>query len=337
MVVALVTVGLIPDLVGAKLTVYTNGAIFVTLFVSLSLLTRLSGQVSLCQMSFAAVGATTFSRLTHDHGMPWLPAALIAGLVVVPVGALLSIPAIRLSPLFLGLATFGFAILMERFVFSTFLMFGALGNRTGARPHVLGLDGERGFFYLCAGVAVASIVLATIIGRSRLGRLLRGMADSPVALVTHGADVNITRVLVFCVSSFMAGIAGVLLLCLTGTASGGGTTFGFFESLLLLAVLAISGRSLVVAPVIAALLLAVAPAYSTNPNLGAYQALLFGVAAIVAAVGGPAFSDYVRRAGPAAQWRRTSSPVAERAGGRPAPTSLSDGEPAPRSLATVST
>ena len=314
-VAALVVVAFVPDLVGTKLSVYTNGAIFVTLFVSLALLTRLSGQVSLCQMSFAAVGATTFSRLTEDGGLPWLPACLLAGLVVVPIGALLAIPAIRLSPLFLGLATFGFAILLERFVFSTFLMFGALGDRTGARPHVLGFETDRGFFYLCAGIAVGAVVLGVLVGRSRLGRLLRGLADSPVALATHGADVNITRVIVFCVSAFLAGVAGVLLLCLTGTARAGGTTFGFFQSLLLLAVLAISGRSIVVGPVVAALLLAVAPSYSTDPNLAAYQALLFGTAAIVAAVGGPAFSDYVRRAGPAAQWRRRASPVAERSTG----------------------
>lgn len=307
----------VPDLVGTKLSVYTNGTIFVTLFVSLTLLTRLSGQVSLCQMSFAAVGATTFSRLSQDLGLPWLPACILAGLVVVPVGALLAIPAIRLSSLYLGLATFGFAILLERFVFGTSLMFGALGDRTGSRPGVLGLDGDRGFFYLAAGIAIGSVVLAVVIGRSRLGRLLRGMADSPIALATHGADVNITRVLVFCVSSFLAGIAGVLLLCLTGTARAGGTTFGFFQSLLLLAVLAISGRSVIVGPVVAALLLAVLPSYSTDPNLGAYQALFFGAAAVIAAVAGPAFSDYVRRAGPAAAWRRRSSPVSDRASPRP--------------------
>jgi ABC-type branched-subunit amino acid transport system permease subunit len=139
------------------------------------------------------------------------------------------------------------------------------------------------------------------------------MADSPVALATHGADVNVTRVIVFCISAFLAGVAGVLLLCLTGTARAGGTTFGFFQSLFLLAVLAISGRSIVIAPVIAAFLLAVAPAYSTDPNLGAYQALAFGSAAVIAAVGGPAFSDYVRKAGPAARWRLRSSPVADRA------------------------
>lgn len=318
-ITALVVVAFTPDLVGVKLSVYTNGAIFVTLFVSLALLTRLSGQVSLCQMSFAAVGATTFSRLTEDLGMPWLFGFVLAGLVVVPIGALLAIPAIRLSPLYLGLATFGFAILLERFVFTTFLMFGALGDRTGARPHVLGFQTDRGFFYLAAGIAVASVALAVLVGRSRLGRLLRGMADSPIALTTHGADVNITRVLVFCISAFLAGTAGVLLLCLTGTARAGGTTFGFFQSLLLLAVLSVSGRSVIAAPVIAALLLAVLPSYSTDPNVGAYQALLFGVAAVVAAVAGPAFSDYVRRAGPAAGWRRLRSPVSERSAGGPAP------------------
>lgn len=311
-VVALVVVLLIPDLVGTKLTVYANGAIFVVLFVSLALLTRLSGQVSLCQMSFAAVGATTFSRLTVDFDLPWLPAFVLAGLVVVPIGALLAIPAIRLSSLYLGLATFGFAILLERFVFNTFLMFGGQGDRTGARPQVLGLDGERGFFYLCAGLAVGAIVVALVIGSSRLGRLLRGLADSPVALTTHGADVSITRVLVFCISAFLAGCSGVLLLTLTGSARAGGTTFGFFQSLFLLAVLAISGRSVIVAPVLAAVFLAVAPSYITDPNLGAYQAMFFGVAAIVAVVGGPAFADYVARAGPAAAWRRRSSPVSDR-------------------------
>jgi len=311
-VAGLGVVALVPDLVGTKLPVYTNGAIFVVLFVSLALLTRLSGQASLCQMSFAAVGATTFSRLTQDAGFPWLPACLLAGLVVVPVGALLAVPAIRLSSLYLGLATFGFAILVERFVFNTFLMFGALGDRLGARPGMFNLDGDRGFFYLCAGFAAASIGLAVIVGRSRLGRLLRGLADSPVALITHGANVSITRVLVFCLSSFLAGVAGVLLLCLTGTARAGGTTFGFFQSLLLLAVLAISGRSVIVSPVIAALFLAVLPSYSTSPDLGAWQSLLFGAAAVVASVGGPVFGDYVRRAGPASAWRRAASPVAGR-------------------------
>ena len=40
----------------------------------------------------------------------------------------------------------------------------------------------------------------------RLGRLLRGLGESPVALATHGLTVNVTLVLVFCLSAFLAGV-----------------------------------------------------------------------------------------------------------------------------------
>lgn len=311
---ALVLVAVIPFVVGARLPVYTNAAIFTMIFVSLALLVHLSAQVSLCQMSFAAVGATTFAHL-QSVGVPWPVACLAAGLVAVPVGALLSVPAIRLSGLYLALATFGFAILVEQLVFRTFVMFGGFSVRTAERPHAFGLDSDRGFYYLCATLAVASIVLALAVSRSRLGRLLNGVADSPTALMTHGADVNVTRVMVFCLAAFMAGVAGVLLITLSGSASASGTTFGFFQSLFLLVVLFISGRSLVASPVVAAILLAVLPSYSTDPRFGSTQQIVFGVAAIAAVVFWPSVRDAVGRAGVRTQWRRASSPVAARTAG----------------------
>ena len=317
--IAAILVVLAPELVETRLSVYTNAAIYVMLFVSLAMLVRVSGQVSLCQMSFAAVGAATFSHL-QEAGLPWGPAFVAAGLVAVPLGAFLSIPAIRLSGLYLGLATFGFAILLEQLVFRTFLLFGDFGVRTATRPGVLGLEGDTGFFYLCAGLAAVSLAAGVLVARSRLGRLLRGMADSPIALSTHGADVNVTRVLVFCLAAFIAGLAGALLIALTGTASASGTTFGFFQSLFLLVVLAICGRSLVVAPVLAAVLLAVLPSYSTNPDFSSLQQVAFGAVAIVVAAFGPAIDRALRRGAATSMWRRASSPVSHRRGERPAPT-----------------
>jgi branched-subunit amino acid ABC-type transport system permease component len=303
----------VPAMAGGRLPVYTNAAILVIVFVSLGLLVELSGQASLCQMSFAAVGATSFAHFTQGAGLPWLPACVLAGLVVIPLGALLSVPAIRLSRLYLALATFGFAILVQQFGFFTGLMFGSGGTRLAARPAVLGLDGDRGFFYLCAGLALASLLLAVVIARSRLGRLLSGMADSPVAMAAHGADIHITRVLVFCLSAFMSGIAGVLLICLTGTAAANGTTFGFLQSLLLLVVLTISGRSLVVAPVVAAFLLAVLPSFSTDPAFGSTQQIAFGALAVLTATIRPsAVAGMFKRAATASAWRRAWSPVSDR-------------------------
>jgi branched-subunit amino acid ABC-type transport system permease component len=325
-------VALVPTLVTTRLPVYTDAAIFVTLFVSLALLTRLSAQVSLCQMTFAAIGATTFAHLTGTWHLPWLPAAVLASLVAVPIGALLSVPAIRLSPLYLGLATFGFAILVQDLLFNTFLMFGGIGDITGSRPHLLGLQGNKGYFYLCAAIAALSIAVAAAVNRSRLGRLLRGLGDSPTALVTAGANVNLTRVIVFCLSAFLAAFAGVLLLGLTGTESAGGTTFAYLESLLLLAVLAISGRSVVLSPLIAAGLLAVVPSYSTSPDVAPYETLIFGIAALAVVLVGPAVSRYLHVAAPASAWRAMTSPVRSRANqGRRLPSLLRPATPPPGS------
>ena len=88
--------------------------VYVMLFLSLGLLVKTSGQISLCHLAFAAVGAAAFGHFTVDWHVPWLVALLLAGLVAVPVGAIIAIPAIRLSGVFLALATYGFGILFEQ-------------------------------------------------------------------------------------------------------------------------------------------------------------------------------------------------------------------------------
>src|SRR4029077_8492771 len=86
-----------PSVVGARLPLYSTALVFVPMFLSLALLVWTSGQISLCQASFAAVGATSFSHLAHGVGLPFPLALLGAGLAVVPLGALLAVPAIRVS------------------------------------------------------------------------------------------------------------------------------------------------------------------------------------------------------------------------------------------------
>lgn len=305
----------VPFAFESRLPVYTLGAVFVVVFASLFLLTEVSNQVSLCQVAFVALGATTFCHLTAGAGLPWLVGVVAAGLVAVPMGLVVSIPAIRLSGLFLALATLGFGILVEKLLYPRAIMFGGFGSRQGARPHALGLDGARPYFLLCVAFAVGAVVLVVAIRRSRLGRLLDGLADSPVALVTHGSSVNITRVLVFCISAFLAGVAGALYVGVVGSVSSSGassTSLISFNSLVWLAVLAFVGRSAIATPVLAALALVVGPSYLTDPNTGQYLTIGFGVVAIFAC----AFSDDLLRsiaaAVPAARVRAARSPAADR-------------------------
>jgi ABC-type branched-subunit amino acid transport system permease subunit len=121
-----------------------------------------------------------------------------------------------------------------------------------------------------------------LVERSRLGRLLRAMADSPVALVTQGTNVNVTRSLVFCISSFLAGIGGAVLAPVTGFVSG--TSFPFFNSLVFVAVLFVVGAGTVRAPALAALGYFVIPAYLNSATVVDALPILFGVAAIGAAL-----------------------------------------------------
>jgi branched-subunit amino acid ABC-type transport system permease component len=296
-----------PQLVGTRLPVYSNALIFVLVFLSLRLLVQTSGQVSLCHAAFAAMGAAAFSHFAHGAGLPWLVAFLLAGLATVPVGMMVAIPAIRLSGLFLALATFGFGLLAERMVFGTGLMFGGRGSRTAPRPGELfgvALGSDKGFYYVTLVVVVLVALGLFWLNRSRLGRLCQAMADSPVALAMHGTNVRVTRVLVFCVSAFVAGLAGALFAAQAGSISG--TGFGAFASITWLTVLALAGRGEFSAGVIAAFVLAVVPSYVDEPAYIDWQPVIFGSLALLASLAQGGVLPG------AAWWRRSAERNAER-------------------------
>jgi ABC-type branched-subunit amino acid transport system permease subunit len=277
--VAGLAVLLVPFTVGSRLPTYTNAVTFALVFASLALLLHLSGQISLCHAAFVAVGATTFSHLTHGLGVPWVPALLLSGLAAMPIGALVAIPAIRLSGVYLALATFGFGVLMQNIVFGTAAMFGARGYRMAPRPSFA--RGDRAFYFVVLAVAVAGCGLVVLVSRARLGRLLRALGDAPVALNTAGLSIKTTKVIAFCLSSGLAGLAGALFIAAPGEASG--TAFGPFNSLTWLAVFAICGRRVLGSPWAAAVALVVIPAYLPDSFL-AIEPMLFGGLAMLAVV-----------------------------------------------------
>jgi ABC-type branched-subunit amino acid transport system permease subunit len=272
---------LLPALVsGSRMPLYSTGLAYVVLFASLHLLVRTSGQVSLCQMAFAAIGAAA-SIHAQEAGAPFLLAVVFAGLVTLPVGAFISLPAVKLSGVYLAIATFGFGILVERIFFSTSMMFGAQQSRSAPRPGWA--EGDTGYYYVVLAVAVLAVVSLVVVHRSRLGRLLRALADSPAAVVAHGTRANILRLLAFCISAFLAGVSGAVLVPVTGSASG--LSFNFGVSLLLLAVLVLAGRRPLVAPFVAAAAMIVIPGYITNAEALEYLPIVFGVSAVVLATG----------------------------------------------------
>jgi len=306
---------LVPAVVGTKLPVWINGLIYVVIFGSLALLVWLSGQISLCHMAFAAFGATTFAHLTMDRHVPWGVALLLAGLCTAPTGALVAIPAIRTSGIYLALLTLGFSIFLQNVVYPTSFMFGGEIFVKGPRPVLGALDGhhDKHLYYVVLALAVLTGLLLVGIARSQLGRFLRAMSETPTLLATHGLAVNVTRLLVFCLSAFLAGIGGALLLTQAGSVSGVG--FGPIQSLVLLAVLAVCGTRLLRSTILAAGLLGVLPGYVTSFGVD-QQTAVFGLTALAAAVliaQRSAFARWVAMAAGTSDHRRTGGPVRARA------------------------
>jgi len=280
---------LLPAVVGtADVAQYATAVGFFIVFLSLGLLLWTSGQISLCHMSFAAVGAAAFARAQHA-GAPWLLALLFAALVAVPVGAIVALPSFRLSGTYLAVITFGFGLLFQNLVYSSGLMFGSFNSTSVTRPEAPLLDtrSDRGFYYVAVVLAIVCVATVIAVRRSRLGRLLRALADSPRALDAHGTDTRLTRLFVFCISAAIAAVGGAVIVGVTGSASGAATgPFGYFNSLIMVAVLVFCGRRPIASPLMAALVFVVLRIYPPfdSEGFGKFQGVLFGAAAIAVAV-----------------------------------------------------
>jgi branched-subunit amino acid ABC-type transport system permease component len=276
---------LVPSWVGYQITGWTLALTYVILLLSLGLLAKTSGQVSLCHITFAAIGAVAFSKLSSG-GVPWIPALLICGLIVVPIGAVLAIPAIRLSGLYLALATFGFGLLVQDMFYNSSVMFGVTNiGISMPMPHLswLTVDSNTGFYYVVLLITALAAVAVVVLTRSRLGRLLRSMSDSPLALTTSGTSVRVTMVIVFCISAYLAGIAGALSGMVISTASG--ANFPPLESLSLIALIMITVGGAPWYAIIGAAGLGLVPVYLSSANTTNWLEIIFGIAAITGAMG----------------------------------------------------
>ncbi|MFZ1063236.1 MAG: branched-chain amino acid ABC transporter permease/ATP-binding protein [Acidimicrobiales bacterium] len=270
-----------PDYLTAWMGVLTD----VMLLSSLGLLVRISRQVSLCQITFAAIGAVAFSRFA-SAGVPWLIALFLAGLFVVPIGALLAFPAVRLSGLYLALATLGFGLLVQTMFYDSSWMFGIenLGIPM-PRPHVswLPVSSDRGFYFLLLFFVVSATVGSVWLIRGRLGGLLRVLGESPLTLEAFGVNTLVTRVLVFCLSAFLAAVAGALSGSALGTATG--QNFEPLTSLSLFVIVVIAAFGEPWFALFGALLVGLIPAYFTSQSATNILQVAFGLGAFTYSLG----------------------------------------------------
>lgn len=297
-VALLVTAMLVTTLGDVGLLRLGTAATYAIVMLSLVLLTGYGGHVSLAQLSFAGVGALTYAKLEE----PNLYGLLIATLVAAGVGALVALPVLRLTGLYLALATLAFAVIMEKVVFKNDSVgFGSGGALEAERLSVLGVSftSTAAYVFVMVAFMIAIGMLVLFVRRGVIGRMLIAMRDSPAACGTLGLDMRWFRVGLFAASAGIAGLAGALLAGLRGLI--GESDFIFFNSLPLLLLAVVFGVTSVTGAVLGGFGLMLLPVLQAETigtvPLGGVMFMVIGVGAVLAARDPNGLVSYLFRAG----------------------------------------
>ena len=179
--------------------------------IGLMLLVGYTGLVSLGHAAFLAIGAYAHAYLL-SRGWP-LPLALItASLFTATVGAIVGLPAMRMTGIYLAIATLAFAIIVEQLIAHWESVTGGYRGMLVPDAELFGIDLSDGrpFYYLCLLVTVACLLAALNILRSPTGRAMIGIRDSEISAQSMGIDLAHTKSIAFAISAGFTGLAGGL-------------------------------------------------------------------------------------------------------------------------------
>lgn len=288
--VAVIAFGIVLATTLSRPDQFIYGKIFSLGIVALSMvpLIGFAGQISLCQLSFAGIGAVVMAHL----GASGDPLAIVwAILVAAAIGAIVALPALRLSGIYLALGTAAFAVVLDRWiwtlpklsVFGWFdVNFFTSGTVDVSPPKVLGstLDDPGAQIVVTAVIFALVALLVVAIRRGRLGRRLIAMKDSEAACATLGLNLLGTKLTVFALSAGIAGLGGAMYAMQLTTIQP--SNFDLVSSLQIFALTVVGGIGAVGGALIAALsLFAFLPLItSLQPSAVRWVGLLPGAAGV---------------------------------------------------------
>jgi ABC-type branched-subunit amino acid transport system permease subunit len=263
------------------LSLMTQGVIFGVIFLSLTVITGMGGQVSLCQATFAGIGAFSAAQLVEHYDLSVLVAIAVGTLIAAAVGGLLAIPALRLGGIYLSLATLAFALFFDSVMVPLKWVSGGSFPIQVPRPLLGPFDfaSDKSFFVLCAVILALVGTLVVLVRQGTTGRYLDALRGSEVAAAAIGISPARARITAFALSAGIAGLGGGLLACQQGQANS--QAFSPFIGLFWVVLVVTLGARSVNGAVNAGISLMVFPQLLKWLGLGAgYQFIFFGLGAI---------------------------------------------------------
>jgi branched-chain amino acid transport system permease protein len=190
--------------------------------LGLNILVGYTGQISIGHGAFMSVGAYTAANFAVRLGWPWPVNLVLGGLMAALVGAVVGVPSLRIKGLYLAIATLAGQLIIEWTInHVTWISGGVQASIEVPRPQVLGyvVASQRDMYYLLLVFVLLALVGTLNLMRSRVGRAFVAIRDHDVAAALTGIDVFRYKLLAFAISSFYAGVTGVLYTYFLGIAN----------------------------------------------------------------------------------------------------------------------
>lgn len=225
--------------------------------VGLNILMGLSGQISFGHVAFYAIGAYASAILTMA-GVPFGPAMILAGLLAAVVGAVLAIPAIRMSGPYLAMVTIAFAFMVHHALIEWRSLTGGANGVAGIPMPSMGeLDPAIGMALIANALTVTAFTFYYHLRSSGWGKAMRAVKSAEIAARSLGFNPVQTKTLAFALSALLTGLAGSVLAPVMMFINP--EAFPFSQSILFVLAVIVGGTGTVFGPLLGGLLIVLVP------------------------------------------------------------------------------
>lgn len=222
------------------LHVINLAGIYTLITLGLNLLSGYTGQVSMGQAGFFAIGTYVSALLALNFDLPFIVCAFIALIVSGIFGLIIAVPAMRLSGPYLVLATVGFGEIVRLVILNwTPVTKGAAGLTGIPLLNVFGIKimTEQHFYYFIFIAVAFGFYIAYQLAHSKIGRTFSAIREDELAAEAMGVPVNRYKISAFIISALYAGLAGAIYGVFSGVASPDNFTFDDSVSFLCMSVI----------------------------------------------------------------------------------------------------
>jgi branched-chain amino acid transport system permease protein len=180
--------------------------------LSLMVLAGYTGLVSLGHAAFLGIGAYAHVYFAQDLGLPWIVALGLACAVTAAAGVLVGLPALRMTGVYLTIATLAFALIIQEIFARWERVTGGLKGKPVDKPVIFGVSfgNDAAFYFLCLAFLIAGLWLTENLLRAPTGRAWVAIRDSEIAAQSMGVSLAVYKTMAFAYSAALMGVAGAL-------------------------------------------------------------------------------------------------------------------------------